>query len=47
MSNEDRGTSASQKKPWTKPELKIISAGSAEANLSDTVKDGATVSAKS
>lgn len=47
MSKSGRESGRLPKKPWAKPELKIISAGSAEADLSDNVKDGATVSAKS
>lgn len=35
------------KRPWVKPELKIISAGSAEADLRQDVKDGAGVNTKS
>lgn len=46
MPKPDRD-SALPKKPWVKPELKVISAGSAEADLSLDVKDGANVSAKS
>ena len=46
MSKPNRD-SASPKKAWVKPELKVISAGSAEADLSQDVKDGANTSAKS
>lgn len=37
----------SSKKRWVKPELKVIAAGSAEADLSQDVKDGASQNAKS
>lgn len=47
MSDADRQSQVVRKKGWTKPRLKLITAGSAEADLNQDVKDGANVSAKS
>lgn len=47
MSRQPDRKEVAGKRAWVKPELKVISAGSAEADLSRSTKDGANPSARS
>ena len=47
MYKAGRETRTGHKKAWVKPGLKIIAAGSAEADIGGDIKDGANASAKS